>query len=93
MGAGKMTSDNDARRKRLAFRCWHRGMREMDLMLGRFSDRHLPDMDSGQLDRFEKLLENSDPDLYNWITGREAQPPDQDSDILDLLKHFKFHEY
>jgi antitoxin CptB len=92
MGTGKMTSDDDARRKRLAFRCWHRGTREMDLMLGRFCDRHLAQMDGDQLDRFEKLLENSDPDLYNWITGREAPPPDQDSDLLNFLKNFKFHE-
>ena len=92
MGTGKMTSDDDARRKRLAFRCWHRGTREMDLMLGRFCDRHLAEIDAGQLDRLEKLLENSDPDLYNWITGREDPPPDQDSDVLNLLKRFKFHE-
>ena len=87
-----MTSDDDTRRKRVAFRCWHRGTREMDLMLGRFCDRHLPTMDGGQVGRFEKLLENSDPDLYNWITGREDPSPDQDSDVLCLLKNFNFHE-
>ena len=72
MGAGKMTSESETRRRRLAFRCWHRGTREMDLMLGRFADRHLTNMDDDQLDQFEMLLENNDPDLYNWITRREA---------------------
>ena len=28
----------DERRKRLLFRSWHRGIREMDLVLGRFAD-------------------------------------------------------
>jgi succinate dehydrogenase flavin-adding protein (antitoxin of CptAB toxin-antitoxin module) len=28
----------DARRRRLLFRCWHRGIREMDLVLGHFAD-------------------------------------------------------
>jgi antitoxin CptB len=85
-----MTSDEDLRRRRLRFRCWHRGTREMDLMLGRFADCHLTGFDSGQLDRFESLLESSDPDLYNWISGREAAPDDKSSDVLDLLKNFKF---
>ncbi len=87
-----MTSDSDTRRKRLAFRCWHRGTREMDLMLGRFADRHLTNMDDDQLGQFEKLLENNDPDLYNWITGHETPPPDQDSATLHLLQNFKVTE-
>ncbi|MCP4328030.1 MAG: succinate dehydrogenase assembly factor 2 [Alphaproteobacteria bacterium] len=87
-----MASDDAIRRKRLLFRCWHRGTREMDLMLGRFATRNLSTFDSGQLDRFERLLENSDPDLYNWITGRESPPPAEASDVLHLLINFKFSE-
>ena len=87
-----MTSDRDLRRKRLRFRCWHRGTREMDLLLGRFADRHLDGFDDDQLDRFDDLLTSSDPDLYNWITRRETVPANRQNDILDLLQNFKFTE-
>ncbi len=87
-----MILNNDTRRKRLRFRCWHRGTREMDLILGRFADRHIDALDGGQLDRFEALLESSDPDLYNWISGHEMPPRDVSCDVLDLLIEFKVQE-
>lgn len=78
----------DIRRKRVRFRSWHRGTREADLLFGRFADAHVDGMDMIQLDRFEALLENSDPDLYAWITGREAIPPEHDHDVMTLLRRF-----
>jgi antitoxin CptB len=69
-----MTIDDQTLRKQLLFRSWHRGTREMDLILGRFAEKHLAGMARGQLDGYARLLENSDPDLYNWLTGREPLP-------------------
>ena len=43
------TTEN--RRKRLRFRSWHRGTKEMDLLMGSFADAHLSAFDVGQLDR------------------------------------------
>ncbi len=80
----------DVRRKRLRFRSWHRGMREMDLLIGSFADAHTPDFGHDQLDRFEALLELSDPDLYNWMSGREPAPVEHDNDVMRLLVHFRF---
>jgi antitoxin CptB len=82
--------DIAVRRKRLRFRSWHRGTREMDLLLGGFADRHLADMDCEQLDRYEQLLLESDPDLYAWMTGKIAPPESLDHDVMALLKNFKF---
>jgi len=84
-----MATIGDPRRKRLLFRSWHRGTREMDLLLGRFADAHLPAMNEDQLDRYERLLALSDPDIYNWISGREPVPADHDHDVMDLLLNFK----
>ena len=64
----------DNRRKRLKFRSWHRGMREMDLLIGRFADRNLDVFSERQLDLFETLLHETDPDLYNWITEPQPKP-------------------
>ena len=83
-----VTSSPDIRRKRLSFRSWHRGTRESDLILGRFADAHLAQFDDGQLDRYEALLECSDADLFDWITGRAAPPPEHDHDVTRLLISF-----
>ena len=85
-----MAEDIEVRRKRLRFRAWHRGTREADLLIGSFADAHTGSFDDGQLDRFEALLELSDPDLYNWMTGREAVPAEHDTDVMRLLQAFRF---
>jgi len=82
----------DLQRKRLRFRSWHRGTRELDLLLGRFAEAHLDAMTAEQLDRYAALLENGDPEIYDWLTGRAAVPPAQDNDVMRLLQRFKFHE-
>ena len=78
----------DIRRRKLRFRSWHRGTREMDLLLGRFADVHLDAFGADQLDRFEALLSESDPDIYEWVTGRREPPASQANDVVMLLRHF-----
>ena len=68
-------------------------MQEADFILGRFAERHLKTLSAAQLDRFEALLDNPDPDILNWITGAEAVPAAFDTDIFALLKDFKISGY
>lgn len=77
-------------RRRLQFRSWHRGTREADLLLGSFAERYLHGFTGDQLRRFDRLLRNSDPDLYNWMTGREPIPSEYDNDVMDLLKSHRY---
>ncbi len=86
---GRTEEDLETRRKRLLFRSRHRGTKEMDLLLGGFADRHMAGFSAAQLDRFEALLQNSDPDLYGWITGRDTIPRGQDHDVMGLLRNFR----
>ncbi len=81
-----MAEDREAQRKRLQFRCWHRGTREADLLLGRFAEAYLAALDGPQLDELDALLKVSDPDLYNWITGREPVPAAYDTAVMKLLQ-------
>ena len=67
-----MTGDD--RLKRLRLRSWRRGTREMDLLLGPFADARLAGFSEAQLADYEALLQESDPDLYAWATGRAAPP-------------------
>jgi len=78
----------DLRCWRLLFRCWHRGTQESDLILGPFAERSLANLDSAQLDRFEALLDCTDPDLFDWIFGCSAPPPEHDHDVMHLLRRF-----
>ncbi|MBV8651231.1 MAG: succinate dehydrogenase assembly factor 2 [Alphaproteobacteria bacterium] len=85
-----MTADIDIRRKRLLFRSWHRGTKETDLLLGSFAEQHLAAFSAEQLDRYEALLENDDGLVFGWVTGREAPPPEHDSDVMRLLRQFRY---
>ncbi len=64
----------DATRKRLQFRAWRRGFREIDLILGAFADNALPAMSEDDVALFEALLNAPDQDVYDWLAGREAAP-------------------
>lgn len=81
-------SELDVARKRLKFRSWHRGTREMDLLLGRFADRALDSFDAAQLDAYAALLEESDPDIYDWVCGRSVAPDNAFSAVVAALARF-----
>lgn len=75
------------RLRRLRYRAWHRGTKEMDLLLGPYADARLGEMEVADLDRFETLLEEADTDLLKWLMGQEPTPADADAELLaDLLK-------
>ncbi len=77
-------------RKRLTFRAWHRGTREMDLLMGSFAEKYVNEFDRTDLAFFEEILINNDPDVYDWITGRKKAPDDVKSRVLDLLLSHSF---
>lgn len=77
------------RLKRLRMRSWRRGTKEMDMILGPFSDTALKDLSPDMLDRYEALLEENDQDLYAWVAGRDGCPPE----LVNVLKQVKtFHD-
>jgi antitoxin CptB len=64
----------EARLKRMSMRSWRRGMKEMDLILGPYSDAHLAAMSDSQLLTYDQLLEESDQDLLPWILAQRPAP-------------------
>ncbi len=62
------------KRRRLIFRSAHRGIKEMDLIMGSFAIANVHDFTESELSEYDQLLCNNDPDLYNWITEKEAPP-------------------
>ena len=91
MTVNRSTIDEiENRRKRLIFRSWHRGTKEMDLLLGSFADRYVSGFSVDELQLYEDVLELSDPDLYNWITGQEAAPANVVNAVFERLKVHTF---
>ena len=84
-----MTEPITVRRKRLRHASKYRGTLESDLFFGTFADRHLDRLDSDQLDRYEALLREADPDLFAWITGQAPVPHRHDHDVFAMLRRFR----
>jgi antitoxin CptB len=74
------------RLKRVPFRSWHRGTQESDLIPGSFGETYLTGFDSIQLDQFKALLDCADTDLFAWIIGGSAPPPQHDHDVMRRLR-------
>ena len=74
--------------KKLLFRAWHRGTREADLLLGRFAEAHLGAMDDAQTDLFAALLNEQDPDIYDWLAGSRPVPSQFQILIHDTMRSF-----
>jgi antitoxin CptB len=78
----------DARRRRLLYRSWHRGLREMDLVLGRFADAELATLSEGDLAEFERWLEVPDQQIFAWVNGMEPAPANYDTALFRRLRDF-----
>jgi antitoxin CptB len=78
----------DERRRRLLYRAWRRGVREMDLIVGRFADACIEEFDATELDDFEQLIEVPNAELYAWIVGSEGIPAQHDTPVLRQLIAF-----
>ena len=85
-------SDDSAATQRLGritFRAWRRGFRECDMVLGPFADAVGPSLSVEELDAFEALLgQDDDHQLYAWITGTEAAPPEHETDLMGKIRDF-----
>jgi antitoxin CptB len=88
-GSTRSSDGLDDRRKRLLFRCWHRGTREMDLILGRFADAEIAHLGDNELGQLEHLIEVPDPDLYAALTGDKPLSLEYANALFDRIKSFR----
>lgn len=87
-GTVRTTSGLSARRRRALYQAWHRGTREMDLLLGRFADDVIADLTDRELADFESLMVVPDQELYVWLCGRVAPPAAFDTAVLSMIIQF-----
>ncbi len=78
-------SERERVEKRLKYQSWHRGTREMDLILGQFADARLSAMSDAELEEFTALISLPDTQLYKWISGREEIPEAYQTDMMAAI--------
>ena len=83
---GKPDINLKNRRKRLQYLASHRGIKEADLILGRFVDQNLESFSAADIDWFEALFMEQDVDILAWITGKAETPKAFDTAWMDRLK-------
>jgi antitoxin CptB len=71
-----MTAQLDARRKQILYRANHRGIKEMDILLGGYAAAWIGTLDDGEIEALETLMAETDRDLLSWFTG-EVPPPER----------------
>ena len=91
-GLSRTTANLEPRRKRILFRAWHRGTREMDLLMGRYAESVIEELNEAQMDDLEALIEAQDRDLFSWIAQGEAVPARYDTPVFQALKAFHAHD-
>lgn len=74
--------------KRLCFRAWRRGFRELDLILGPFADAQIAQLDQHEIAELELLLDAPDQDVYSWIIGRSAAPAQFEGGVMRKIRAF-----
>lgn len=84
-----MSESNQDRLKKLKMRSWRRGTKEMDMILGPFSDTELVGLDQAQITVYDALLSENDHDLYQWVTG-QTPTPETYLDLLSDISKFAF---
>jgi antitoxin CptB len=92
-GGPQISSDGlEPRRRRLLFRSWHRGIREMDMVYGRFADAHIAALSDAELDDYEKLLELRDQQVFDWVSGAQPTAVEYDTPLFRRLLAFQKSE-
>ena len=85
-----MVIDIEQLKKKIIYRSNYRGTKEMDKILGAFTERYIDKFDSLQLKELEKLIEIDDDNLYNFYNGLETNIKFDSNKINLLFKNFKY---
>jgi len=74
--------------KKLIYRSWHRGTKELDLILGNFAESNLHTFNVNELNDYMILLNEEDPDLYQWLVNNKKPSTHINVKIIN-----KIHDY
>jgi len=82
--------DLENRRRRLLFRSWHRGIKELDLIFGNFVEANNADFTNDDCQWFEALYEEQDHEILGWVTKGENVPEKWQGPMMERLQKLDF---
>lgn len=88
-GSERSSADLDYRRRKVLYRSWHRGMREVDLILGSFADGEIAGLSDEELATYEAFMAEADGDILKWVTGEEQVPARHDTVIFAKILTYR----
>ena len=85
-----MITDIEQIKKKIIYRSNYRGTKEMDKLLGSFTNKYLNELDISDLKELLRLLEVDDNNLYNFYNGLKTDIKFENNKINSLFKNFKY---
>ncbi|MGB8621288.1 MAG: succinate dehydrogenase assembly factor 2 [Paracoccaceae bacterium] len=82
-----MSETRENRLRRMKMRAWHRGTKEMDIILGGYADARLTALADDRLAMLDALMEENDQDLYQWVTGQRPAPAEFAGLVDEIAAH------
>ena len=77
-------------KKKIIYRSNYRGTKEMDKLLGAFTNKYINELNEADLIDLENLLNIDDNNLYNFYVGLNTNIKFDDNNINTLFKNFKY---
>ena len=88
-----MSTDIEQIKKKIIYRSNYRGTKEMDKLLGAFTNEYLDRLDHEDLNQLIKLLEIDDNNLYNFYNSLKTDIEFEDNKINNLFKNFRYKKF
>ena len=79
-------------KKKIIYRSNYRGTKEMDKLLGAFTNEYINKLNIDDLHDLEKLLDIDDNNLYNFFNGIPTDVCFKDNYVNSLFKNFKYQK-
>ncbi len=81
----------DSLKKKIKYRSEYRGIKEMDLILGKFVKKYVDTFSYQELEDLYNILDKDDDDLLKWYSNLKADDGSfiPKNNVSNLLKKFK----
>ena len=76
--------------KKIIYRANYRGTKEMDKLLGAFTNKYINELNDADLIDLENLFNIDDNNLYNFYVCLNTNIKFDDNNINTLFKNFKY---
>tara|TARA_Y100000766_G_C18370537_1_gene348622 strand:+ start:258 stop:527 length:270 start_codon:yes stop_codon:yes gene_type:complete len=87
-----MNINIDQLKKKIIYRSNYRGTKEMDKLLGAFTNKYINKLNEEDLLNLENLLDIDDNNLYNFYKNLETDFKINQNKVSLLFKNFKYNQ-